>query len=740
VFAAVLGASKVEPPIAVGLLGTWGSGKSFFMHELKRQFVNVESRGRSGDEESCSNIVQIWFNAWHYIDSNLWASLTSTIFDALDEELTIRAGAPTDAERTANTEATLLADKARLQSEREAAGKDRSAAEEELQAIADTRRDLDDDENVARRAGVSRISSAAAEVAGNNPEVQKIAADATDAAAKFAKSYGLDQETVESMHGTWGRLIGLFRVVRETRGLWTWLLLFGIVLGSLALALVPGLQQLIRYAGSISLFGGAGSVIWFLALWKKYQPAVNEVVDRVDAFFRAKQELVGKLRKDQLKDLDTRGKEAAERLAQAKAREQEAEKELRLRERGLRELKPMQQMTSFVRERHDSTDYSQHLGVIAHAHEDFERLSRYLATVRKKDEHGVEKSLVDRIVLYIDDLDRCPEANVVEVLQAVHLLLAFPLFVVVVGVDSRWLLHSLQSRMTQFQGKGAAGDNADPLDRAIWESTPINYLEKIFQVPFTLKPMASSGFEDLIDDLTMSAEAQPAARSGNQPLTQSQTSQNASITLPSISVSVQGTVTPPPPGSIPVRDASAATPHLNLTIDEIEYMKVVYPLMPSPRAAKRFVNLYRLFRGLIDDYHLDAYLDAKNREYEAALLLLGMLIGFPEETTDVLEALIASTPAAPWWTFIMELVTTKFADQKGWMALAAKLTEIRTKSKRPDEARSCEHFFSSAPYVARFSFHSGRVISDYRSARTAAGSGIVAGQMPYAGPPLHPTP
>ncbi|HXH94245.1 MAG TPA: P-loop NTPase fold protein, partial [Thermoanaerobaculia bacterium] len=384
VFAAVLGASKVEPPIAVGLLGTWGSGKSFFMHELKRQFVNVESRGRSGDEESCSNIVQIWFNAWHYIDSNLWASLTSTIFDALDEELTIRAGALTDAESSADKKATLEADKARLQSEREAAGRDRSAAEAELQAIADTRHDLEDDDEVARRAGVSRIGSAAVEAVGKNPEVQQIAAEATNAAAKFAKDYGLDRETVESMRGTAGKLYGLFQVVRKKRGLWTWLLLGGIVLGSLALALIPQLKQLIRYTGSISLVGAAGSVVWLLALVKKYLPAVNEVVKRVDAFFLAKDELVGKLRKDQLKDLDMRGKEATERLSQAKAREQEAEKELRLKERDLMELRPMQQMKSFVRERRDSTDYTQHLGVIAHAHEDFDRLSRHLATVRKQ--------------------------------------------------------------------------------------------------------------------------------------------------------------------------------------------------------------------------------------------------------------------------------------------------------------------------------------------------------------------
>ena len=51
---------------------------------------------------------------------------------------------------------------------------------------------------------------------------------------------------------------------------------------------------------------------------------------------------------------------------------------------------------------------------------------------------------VHRIVLYIDDLDRCPPAIVVKVLQAVHLLLAFPLFVVVVAVDARWLAKSLE--------------------------------------------------------------------------------------------------------------------------------------------------------------------------------------------------------------------------------------------------------------------------------------------------------
>ncbi len=89
---------------------------------------------------------------------------------------------------------------------------------------------------------------------------------------------------------------------------------------------------------------------------------------------------------------------------------------------------------------------------------------------------------IDRIILYIDDLDRCPEKNVVEVLQAVHLLLAFPLFIVVVGVDPRWLLRSLERHSAVFSaGTEQNGSNGELDEDPLWQSTPMNYLEKIFR-------------------------------------------------------------------------------------------------------------------------------------------------------------------------------------------------------------------------------------------------------------------
>ena len=47
-----------------------------------------------------------------------------------------------------------------------------------------------------------------------------------------------------------------------------------------------------------------------------------------------------------------------------------------------------------------------------------------------------DETSFERVVLCVDDLDRCPPEKVVDVLQAMHLLLYFPLFVVV-AVDSR---------------------------------------------------------------------------------------------------------------------------------------------------------------------------------------------------------------------------------------------------------------------------------------------------------------
>jgi hypothetical protein len=77
--------------------------------------------------------------------------------------------------------------------------------------------------------------------------------------------------------------------------------------------------------------------------------------------------------------------------------------------------------------------------------------------------------------------------------------LAFPLFVVVVGVDSRWLLRSLELAYRDIITSGR--DGADPDDALHWAATPQNYLDKIFQIPLTLRPMDVDGYKRLVRDL-----------------------------------------------------------------------------------------------------------------------------------------------------------------------------------------------------------------------------------------------
>jgi hypothetical protein len=61
---------------------------------------------------------------------------------------------------------------------------------------------------------------------------------------------------------------------------------------------------------------------------------------------------------------------------------------------------------------------------------DLETLSRALADARYQWEQdgGKKEPPLQRTVLYIDDLDRCPPRRVVAVLEAVHLMLALDLF------------------------------------------------------------------------------------------------------------------------------------------------------------------------------------------------------------------------------------------------------------------------------------------------------------------------
>src|SRR5207248_3478295 len=87
---------------------------------------------------------------------------------------------------------------------------------------------------------------------------------------------------------------------------------------------------------------------------------------------------------------------------------QAAEDSLR---RQLADLKSGRRLARFAVERGATDDYRSHLGLVSRIHEDFERMSEILAGESMSPDGDAESSdlpRIDRIVLYIDDLDRCP--------------------------------------------------------------------------------------------------------------------------------------------------------------------------------------------------------------------------------------------------------------------------------------------------------------------------------------------
>ena len=78
--ASIIAYKEVKPPLAIGLFGNWGSGKSFFMNKLQKR---IDYLSRKGGNDFCKKILPITFNSWHYSDSNLWASLITKIFEVV---------------------------------------------------------------------------------------------------------------------------------------------------------------------------------------------------------------------------------------------------------------------------------------------------------------------------------------------------------------------------------------------------------------------------------------------------------------------------------------------------------------------------------------------------------------------------------------------------------------------------------------------------------------------------------
>jgi hypothetical protein len=685
-FATLIARRDTPVPLSIGLFGEWGSGKSYFMALLRGE---IDRLSRTGDPPYYGEIRQIGFNAWTYADSNLWASLGDEIFAQL-------AGpSESDAHRRRRLE-TELSD----------------GLQRRLELAAATER------ATAETARLSRdIKAATVErgVRGRDLRAALTGELGTQAETAF-KRLGIETQAEQ------GRLLAdelrsapadidvLRRSLTSPFGI-ALAVLAGLLLVAIVVALAAS-REWLAGVGSVALFAVIGAAGRAVRQARSGVSALHRIADGVRAAAASDDRIKVKLG-------ELRAAETQEKVLRAQRDEVVAQvDELR---RELAELTPGQRLYSFVAERAASDAYRGQLGLISTIRKD---LIRLVALMGAWDGDPKAPRPIERIVLYIDDLDRCSPQQVVQVLQAVHLLLALDLFVVVVGVDPRWLLRALRGEYRAMLTGEATGADEDEW----WQTTPQDYLEKIFNIPFALPRMSTKSFDQLIRELAKPKPDQTAA--GDPP--SSATAGTADEDDAIAEAPAPESEPPPEPAELIVPDAGSEVASsrsgdappvetLQLSEPELKLLSSLAPLVETPREAKRMLNLYRMIRSTKNLTPAGPFLGSEDQpgDYQAVVILLGLLSGHARRLEDVLVAAPGDDCAGglrhrdsgeSWADFVAgmapqpnganAIVGARAADDlAGWQRLAeglAPATELVKKDLQP--------FQRWAPLISRFSF------------------------------------
>lgn len=719
--ASVVMAKDWTPPLSIGLFGDWGTGKSFFIDKLSDQIGLIASNSKKTenpeDTEFVSDVIQIPFNAWHYLDTTLWASLATRIFEGISEGIFGKPPAgledPFDAARRKlyadlKTTNAQLVDARRAERVAEQLKQDAAAAlkarENEKQSLTDKVKPL----NQLTAEDWQELLHADPQLAKQFEDVAKLLhVDGAQAAVTEVRQF------VEEATEAWGRARKVFEWARRSRGSWIIALLGAAVAALFVWAPSEFGVWFRQWVGQLGqwLSGSTALVSGILAALMPHMRRVQRGLTLAEAA----QRLADKAANREFLVQSAKLTQAERHAQQAQQAVSGALKEIETIKIQIEDIQSGRAMESFLHERVSSADYAQRRGIIAIVREDLLALKKRLNVGVQVEKAGGKRELVkiDRVVLYIDDLDRCPPKRVVDVLQAVHLLLAIDLFVVVVAADPRWLLNALRWHYQELFNSDT-GELELPEEESAWMSTPHNYVEKIFQIPFTLRSMDLGGYAKLVEGaFTANAAPEPSASIGDLPR------------LPASSDTKPQTPNLKPEG-------------LEVTNRERELLGQLWPIVATPRSTKRLINVYRLIKAQLSDKDRPRFMGQADgpAEFVAVQILLAILVGYPALAPDVFRSLRRSK-RSQFWKFVEELkpktVGESFTnaareklsdfDVDAWNRFCDTLEDWRVRiNNRRDMAlrQTLENASNMEPFqiwvdeVARYSFRAGHVVSALR--------------------------
>ena len=556
--------TKLEPPLAIGLFGAWGSGKSFVLNRIEAE---VKRRTASPPSGYLADVRVVRFNAWHYSETNLWASLVELVL----QEILRPKGSNIPAVVAPEVE---VADSAATEASREVQSSELLVDEKGRQLLRQSRR-----ARLIRNLWLSLFGAIA----------------------------------------VLALLLLLLLITGTARDVWLW------TVGLLAVVSTVGL--------ALHQFSGIGRDSWD---W------VRGIIDwrkrGVEAVHAAEEEL-----------------HAARRgLAAAQARENVTHQAATR----AREMATRTDLGAVLARLSGDSEYRDQLSLVTRTRERFEAIDMAVSKSREQretlltpgpDEHVVRDLstggeggitspvpsgpppeaepalpdvLLDRVLIVIDDLDRCPPEKVVHVLEAVHLLFDFEMFVVILAVDTRWLEQSLKIKYRKLLGKAG-------------KASPADYLEKIIQIPLHLVPLDRTRVVSMLYGLTGVSIGTRDADTVETPTSPESVVSESSSPWAALT----GQTRRPESGPVPAQS-------LQISEAEIEAMAEVSPLIgTTPRTVKRFVNTYRLLKArAFDATTFDRRRDGLG-DHEVVAFLLALVTGHAGLAARLIEA-ISTTQGA----------------------------------------------------------------------------------------------
>ena len=671
----------MRPPMVVGVIGGWGAGKSFVLHLIAERIreIRCEPIIRADPETDSGEAFPfighpylIEFDAWTYAKSNLWASLMQTIFNGLDRQINLEQILCRDLHISLLDNTEIWRAISRLTPDDQDRLTKTDLGKQAIQIVADYDAGKRGDttsrlwELLAglREAETDTLARAEAQLARDQyardralQALEEAVDDALNRRARGSVLRSLGDQVLQSAWEAWERQQAgndtsappsydqlqqnVTWVKKFSKGINPLSLLFLLVaITSLCVPVLFGQTGWVvsRLTPLLSLiFGGCSWAVkfngWITRTRKQFDAQVADHERRLDS---SRKELIQQALAatavaelpsgadeplaDGMPDFSEPIKQKARMLNEKESVVLAACADVDARRQRIGMTARHENLLALIANRLEGHFYEDKLGLLHQVKADLQELSDALLNERATNELFPRGD--PRIILVIDDLDRCPPKRVVEVLEAIQLLVKTPVFVVIMAIDVRYITRALEMA---YQGVLVRGGEPSGLD----------YIEKIIQVPYRVRPVSAAAVGGFL-------RAQMMIKKEDLPTADAVPEETEPGSL-AAGVEAGGDAAEKPEQARLSVARSARTELRVLPTDVLEFSRREHEtisaccstLEVNPRAMKRLVNVYKLLKII---WHRRGFMEGPGENVQKAMLAL-LVLGatFPEVMRQVLH-------------------------------------------------------------------------------------------------------